>query len=125
MVLVRTDNPVKNEFSFAKKKLVGVFFRVVPQEAREIFFVQSLPKNTMVFTPDGPEHPIHSSGRGTAGAREKLSGSQVDGAKFWQTLGHGRGQGMETRQDFCPQVAEKNVGPNGKGGDKSSSIGNG
>ena len=52
VVLVRTDNPVKNEFSFAKKKLVGVFFRVVPQEAREIFFVQSLPKNTMVFTPE-------------------------------------------------------------------------
>jgi len=60
VVLVRKDNPVKNEFSFAKKKLVGVFFRVVPQGAREIFFAQSLPKNTMVFTPENGDGLIIS-----------------------------------------------------------------
>jgi len=60
VVLVRKDNPVKNEFSFAKKKLVGVFFRVVPQGAREIFFVQSLPKNAVVFTPESGDGLIIS-----------------------------------------------------------------
>lgn len=52
VVLIREDNPVKNEFSFSKRKMVGVFFRVVPQGAKEIFFIQNLPKNIVVFTPE-------------------------------------------------------------------------
>jgi hypothetical protein len=31
---------------------VGVFFRVIPQTAREIFFIQNLAKNYVVFVPE-------------------------------------------------------------------------
>tara|TARA_R100000657_G_C4568938_1_gene35276 strand:+ start:131 stop:409 length:279 start_codon:yes stop_codon:yes gene_type:complete len=51
-VLVRQDHPSKNEFTFSKKKLVGVFFRVAPSTAKEVLFIQGLPKNSVVYTPD-------------------------------------------------------------------------
>ena len=51
-VLIREDHPARNEFSFSKKKLVGVFFRVIPQTAKEVFFIHGLPKNSVVYTPD-------------------------------------------------------------------------
>lgn len=51
-VLIRKDHPEKNDFSFLHRKLVGVFFRVIPQTAREIFFIQNLAKNYVVFVPE-------------------------------------------------------------------------
>ena len=59
-VLIREDHPIKNDFSFAHRKLVGVFFRVIPRTAREIFFVQGLPKNYGVFTPESGDGLIIS-----------------------------------------------------------------
>tara|TARA_R100000808_G_C2130223_1_gene139570 strand:+ start:433 stop:681 length:249 start_codon:yes stop_codon:yes gene_type:complete len=51
-VLIREDYPHKNDFAFTKKKLVGVFFRVIPETAREVFFLQGLAKNYTLFTPE-------------------------------------------------------------------------
>ena len=59
-VLIREDHRTKNDFSFSHRKLVGTFFRVIPQSAREIFFVQSLPKNYVVFTPENGDGLIIS-----------------------------------------------------------------
>ena len=42
-VLIREDHPSKNDFSF---------FRVTPSTAREVFFIQGLGKNYVVFTPE-------------------------------------------------------------------------
>lgn len=51
-VLIRKDYPHKNDFVFTKKKLIGVFFRVIPNTAREVFFLQGLGKNYTLFTPE-------------------------------------------------------------------------
>ena len=51
-VLIREDYPHKNDFAFTKRILVGVFFRVIPNTAKEVFFIQGLAKNITVFTPD-------------------------------------------------------------------------
>jgi len=51
-VLIREDHPSKNDFSFQHKTLVGVLFRVTPSTAREVFFIQGLGKNYVVFTPE-------------------------------------------------------------------------
>lgn len=59
-ILIREDHPTKNDFSFAHRKLVGVFFRVIPQTAREVFFLQGLPKNYVVFTPESGDGLIIS-----------------------------------------------------------------
>jgi len=59
-VLIREDHQTKNDFSFAHRKLVGTFFRVIPQSAHEIFFIQGLPKNYIVFTPESGDGLIIS-----------------------------------------------------------------
>jgi len=51
-VLIRKDEPTKNDFGFIRKTLVGTFFRVVPSTAKEVLFIQALPKNYLVFTPE-------------------------------------------------------------------------
>ena len=59
-VLIRKDHPTKNDFSFSHRGLVGVFFRVIPQTAREVFFIQGLAKNYIVFTPESGDGLILS-----------------------------------------------------------------
>jgi len=51
-VLVKKDHPLKNDFFFIRKKLVGTFFRVIPRTGKEVFFIQGLIKNSNVFTPE-------------------------------------------------------------------------
>lgn len=51
-VLIRKDNSSSNDFAFVRKTLVGTFFRVVPSTAKEVWFIQALPKNHLVFTPE-------------------------------------------------------------------------
>tara|TARA_R100000664_G_C2759158_1_gene148670 strand:- start:3821 stop:4072 length:252 start_codon:yes stop_codon:yes gene_type:complete len=59
-VLIREDHPSKNDFSFKHKILVGMFFRVIPSTAREVFFIQGLVKNYVVFTPENGDGLIIS-----------------------------------------------------------------
>tara|TARA_B100000287_G_scaffold145125_1_gene136962 strand:+ start:236 stop:487 length:252 start_codon:yes stop_codon:yes gene_type:complete len=59
-VLIREDHPSKNDFSFKHKILVGMFFRVIPLTAREVFFIQGLAKNYVVFTPENGDGLIIS-----------------------------------------------------------------
>ena len=59
-VLIREDHPTKNDFSFSRRKLVGIFFRVTPHSAREVFLLQGLPKNYIVFTPESGDGLIIS-----------------------------------------------------------------
>tara|TARA_Y100000817_G_scaffold314877_1_gene315697 strand:+ start:6434 stop:6685 length:252 start_codon:yes stop_codon:yes gene_type:complete len=51
-VLIRKEHPLKNDFFFIHKKLVGTFFRVIPTTGKEVFFIQGLIKNATVFTPE-------------------------------------------------------------------------
>ncbi|GEM_PF-1335241 len=51
-VLIRKDDISSNDFGFVKKTLVGTFFRVTPSNAKEVIFLQGLPKNYIVFTPE-------------------------------------------------------------------------
>ncbi len=51
-VLSREDHPSKNDCAFQHKTLEGMFFRVIPSTAREVFFIQGLAKNYIVFTPE-------------------------------------------------------------------------
>jgi hypothetical protein len=51
-VLIRKDDPRKNDFHFEVKKLTGLFYRVNPSNAKEVFFIQALPKNVFVYVPE-------------------------------------------------------------------------
>ena len=43
---------IKNDFTFYRKQLFGVYYRVTPKTSKEIFFIQGLAKNSVLFTPD-------------------------------------------------------------------------
>ena len=51
-ILIREDNKSKNDFTFYRKQLFGVYYRVTPKTSKEIFFIQGLAKNSVLFTPD-------------------------------------------------------------------------
>ena len=51
-VLIREDDKSKNDFTFYRKQLFGVYYRVTPKTPKEIFFIQRLTKNSVLFTPD-------------------------------------------------------------------------
>ena len=51
-VLIRENNKSKNDFTFYRKQLFGVYYRVTPKTSKEIFFIQGLAKNSVLFTPD-------------------------------------------------------------------------
>ena len=48
-VIIR--NKDDKEVSFVIKQLEGAFYRVIPNNAREIAFLQGLKKNIFVYTP--------------------------------------------------------------------------
>jgi len=51
-VLIREDDKGKNDFTFYRKQLFGVYYRVTPKTPKEIFFIRGLTKNSVLFTPD-------------------------------------------------------------------------
>lgn len=51
-VIIRKDDHIKNDFHFEVRKLNGLFYRVIPSNAKEVFFIQGLPKNVFVYVPD-------------------------------------------------------------------------
>lgn len=51
-VLIRKDDPRKDDFYFEVKKLTGLFYRVNPTNGEEVFFLQALPKNVFVYVPE-------------------------------------------------------------------------
>lgn len=50
-VIIRKDNKSKNDFTFSIKQLDGSFYKVIPSTAKEVFFLQSLPKNIFKYAP--------------------------------------------------------------------------
>ena len=50
-VIIRKDDPLKDDFTFSIKQLEGAFYRVIPSTAKEVFFLQSLPKNVFIYAP--------------------------------------------------------------------------
>ena len=50
LVVIREELP-KKEFRFMIKSQQGKFYLVIPKTAREIFYIQMLPKNIAVFIP--------------------------------------------------------------------------
>ena len=57
-VLIRVDHPEKNDFSFKVRKLKGEFYRVIPNTAKEVFFLQLLSKNVFRYTPESGDGVI-------------------------------------------------------------------
>ena len=50
-VLLRQDNPVKNEFTFKMQERVGKFYRVIPTNAKEVLYLRALQKGYDYFAP--------------------------------------------------------------------------
>ena len=50
-VIIRKNDNSKDDFSFSIKQLEGAFYRVVPSTAKEVFFLQALPKNIFIYAP--------------------------------------------------------------------------
>ena len=50
-VLLRQDDPVRNDFTFQVQKRVGKFYRVIPNSAKEVFYLRSLQKGYDYFAP--------------------------------------------------------------------------
>jgi|TARA_R110000851_G_scaffold68214_3_gene153545 hypothetical protein len=50
-VIIRKEDYQKNDFYFTIKQLEGAFYRVNPSNAKEVFFLQALPKNVFVYAP--------------------------------------------------------------------------
>ena len=50
-VIIRKDDPLKDDFYFSVKQLEGPFYKVSPTTAKEVFFLQALPKNVFVYVP--------------------------------------------------------------------------
>jgi len=50
-VLLRKDDPVRNDFTFKVQERVGKFYRVIPVNAKEVFYLRSLQKGYDYFTP--------------------------------------------------------------------------
>lgn len=50
-VIIRKDDLEKDDFSFLIKQLDGAFYRVIPATAKEVFFLQALPKNVFIYAP--------------------------------------------------------------------------
>ena len=50
-VLIRIQDLEKDDFTFTIRQLEGAFYRVVPNTAKEVAFIQTLKKNIFVYTP--------------------------------------------------------------------------
>tara|TARA_R100000654_G_scaffold6209_2_gene16477 strand:- start:2408 stop:2641 length:234 start_codon:yes stop_codon:yes gene_type:complete len=50
-VIIRKEDYEKNDFYFTINQLEGSFYRVNPSNAKEVFFLQALPKNVFVYAP--------------------------------------------------------------------------
>jgi hypothetical protein len=50
-VLLRRDDPVRNDFTFKIQKRVGLFYRVIPATAKEVVYLRSLQKGYDFFAP--------------------------------------------------------------------------
>jgi|688.fasta_scaffold605827_3 hypothetical protein len=50
--LVRIDSVVFNDFTFKIVTLEGEYYRVIPETAREVFFLQSLTKGYDIHVPE-------------------------------------------------------------------------
>ena len=50
-VILRKEDPLKDDFYFETRQLKGLYYRVSPTNGKEVFFLQGLPKNVFVFVP--------------------------------------------------------------------------
>ena len=50
IVVIREELPHK-DFRFVSVSQIGEFYLVIPETAREVFYIQMLPKNISVFVP--------------------------------------------------------------------------
>tara|TARA_R100000734_G_C3220778_1_gene32402 strand:+ start:49 stop:282 length:234 start_codon:yes stop_codon:yes gene_type:complete len=50
-VIIRKNDSSKDDFSFSIKQLEGAFYKVIPTTAKEVFFLQALPKNIFIYVP--------------------------------------------------------------------------
>ncbi len=50
-VLLRKDDPLKNDFTFSLQERVGKFYRVVPANARDVAYIRALQKGYDYFAP--------------------------------------------------------------------------
>jgi|ETNvirenome_6_85_1030632.scaffolds.fasta_scaffold00850_7 hypothetical protein len=50
-VLLRQDDPVKNDFTFRVQERVGWFYRVIPSSAKDVAYLRSLQKGYDYFAP--------------------------------------------------------------------------
>jgi len=51
LTLVKRNLP-KDDFTFDVKKLSGLYYRVFPYTAKEVFFLQSLSKGSTIHVPE-------------------------------------------------------------------------
>ena len=56
--LVRKDNALYNDFTFKVVTLDGEYYRVIPETAREVFFLQSLTKGYNIHVPESGDGVI-------------------------------------------------------------------
>jgi len=52
LTLVRKDSVVANDFTFKVVTLEGEYYRVKPETAREVFFLQTLTKGYDIHVPE-------------------------------------------------------------------------
>ena len=50
-VIIRREDPKKDDFYFETRQLSGLYYRVIPSNGKEVFFLQGLPKNVFVYVP--------------------------------------------------------------------------
>lgn len=50
--ILREQLPDIDDFKFKKLKLVGRFYRVIPRNGREVWFLRCLQKNVDLFVPE-------------------------------------------------------------------------
>jgi len=50
-VLLRLDDPMRNDFTFKVQERVGKFYRIIPENAKEVLYLRSLQKGYDYFTP--------------------------------------------------------------------------
>jgi|TARA_R110002051_G_scaffold51203_3_gene98296 hypothetical protein len=50
-ILLRRDDPVRDDFSFRVQERVGLFYRVWPTTARDVAYLRALQKGYDYFTP--------------------------------------------------------------------------
>jgi hypothetical protein len=50
-LVLRRHNVPPNDFKFEEVPLKGLFYRVIPETAREVFFLQTLNKGSTIYAP--------------------------------------------------------------------------